>query len=200
MEATVAYDDSGVSYGFWNVTNDPAGNNIVWQPGLQFIDVNLDPNTTYGYRVKARDGSANQNETAWSVMAYATTLGAVDVTPPTPNPAQWDLVVDANGYNGRPRKVNIGGGPSDYYATMRAVQATDPPDNSGVEYRFVCDDSRYSSGWQNQPAFATPWTYQVQIGGVYVYTEWYVIVRDQSPNRNQTAPSETWPALVRNPP
>jgi hypothetical protein len=200
MEATVAYDDSGVSYGFWNVTNDPAGNNIVWQPGLQFIDVNLDPNTTYGYRVKARDGSSNQNETAWSVMAYATTLGAVDVTPPTPNPAQWDLVVDANGYNGRPRKVNIGGGPSDYYATMRAVQATDPPDNSGVEYRFVCDDSRYSSGWQNQPAFATPWTYQVQIGGVYVYTEWYVIVRDQSPNRNQTAPSETWPALVRNPP
>lgn len=199
MEATVAYDDSGVSYGFWNVTRDPAGDedDIVWQTGTQFTDVNLEPNTTYGYRVKARDGSLNQNETAWSAIAYATTFGAVDSTPPTPDPAQWDLTVDANGYDGRPRKVNIPG-TSDYKATMRAVQATDP---SGVEYRFVCNDSRFSSGWQSQPAIAEPWTYQVPIGGVYVVTKWYVIVRDQSPNYNETDPSSpTWPAEIREPP
>ena len=84
MEATIAYDDSGVSYGFWNVTNDPAGNNIVWQPGLQFIDVNLVPATTYCYRVKARDGSVNQNATAWSVQACATTPPPGDRTAPMP--------------------------------------------------------------------------------------------------------------------
>jgi hypothetical protein len=85
-----------------------------------------------------------------------------------------------------------------YYATMRAVQATDP---SGVEYRFVCDDpySIFSSQWQSQPAFPTPWTYQVAIGGFYVPTYWRVIVRDRSPNHNQTV-SETWLALIRNPP
>ena len=189
MEATTAYDDSGVSYGFWNVTNDPAGNNIIWQPGQQFIDVNLDPNTTYCYRVKARDGSANLNETAWSVMACATTLLPWDTTPPTPNPAQWDPVADVNGFDGRPRKFYGGGGSLDYYATMTAVQAVDP---SGVEYKFVCvrDDPGFSSPWQTSP------TYTRLLGGSHVYTEWYVIVRDQSPNRNQTLPSPTLPALL----
>ena len=79
---------------------------------------------------------------------------------------------------------------------MRAVQAFDP---SGVEYKFVCDDDRYSSEWQSQPAFATPWTYSVPIGGFYVDTEWYVIVRDQSPNHNSTQ-SETLSAVERTPP
>jgi hypothetical protein len=195
MESTTAYDESGVSYGFWNVTRDPAGNNIVWQGSTQFIDVNLDPNTTYCYRVKARDNSANRNETGWSELACTIIPLPADITPPTPNPAQWDLTTDANGYNGRPLKISIGG---IYYATMRAVQAVDP---SGVEYKFVCsNDSRFSSQWQSQPAYPTPWTYTVALGGQYVYTEWYVIVRDQSPSRNQTAPSETWPALVRVPP
>jgi hypothetical protein len=195
MVATTAYDESGVTYGFWNVTNDPAGNNIVWQPGQQFIDVNLDPNTTYGYRVKARDNSVKQNETAWSVTAYATTLPAPDITPPTPDPARWDPVLDANGYNGRPRKINIGGEWDDYYATMRAVQATDPPDNSGVEYMFVCDyDPRFSSQWQTSP------TYTRQLGGWNVYTTWYVIVRDQSPNHNETGKSEIVWAEERPPP
>jgi hypothetical protein len=187
MGATAAYDESGVMYGFWNVTRNPGGNNVVWQAGRQYIDVNLDPNTTYCYRVKARDNSPLENETGWSVIACATTPIGLDVTPPTPNPAQWDP-------NGQPEKIYGGGGPLDYYATMTAVQAVDP---SGVEYKFVCtNDSRFSSQWQSQPAFATPWTYTVLLGGSHVYTEWYVIVRDRSPNRNQTLPSPTLPALL----
>jgi hypothetical protein len=187
MGATAAYDESGVMYGFWNVTRDPGGNNVVWQAGRQYIDVNLDPNTTYCYRVKARDNSPLENETGWSVIACATTPMGLDVTPPTPNPAQWDP-------NGQPEKIYGGGGSLDYYATMTAVQAVDP---SGVEYKFVCkNDSRFSSQWQSQPAFATPWTYTVLLGGSHVYTEWYVIVRDQSPNHNQTLPSPTLPALL----
>jgi hypothetical protein len=211
MECTTAYDESGVSYGFWNVTLDPAGNNVVWQGTTLFIDVNLDPNTTYCYRVKARDNSAKRNETGWSVLACTIIPLPVDNLSPRPDPALWDLInVDANGYNGRPRRYLSSDGY--YHATMRAVQATDraPPGiaPSGVEYKFVCDDDRFSSGkggdtgpeWRSQPAIPTPWMYDRAIGGFYTNTKWYVIVRDQSPAHNQTGRSETWPAEIRIPP
>jgi hypothetical protein len=206
MEATISYDDSGVSYGFWNITRDPSARNVVWQPGRQFVDVNLDPNTTYCYRVKARDESTRQNETGWSVIACATTPIPTDTLPPIPNPAQWDPVQDANGFDGTPRQIYGGGGTLDYFVTMTAVVATDVAPAgvapSGVEYFFYCIEepsvgppAGFSSGWQSQPAFAAPWTYTVPIGGKHVVTTWYVIVRDQSPGRNRTAHSNELRAI-----
>jgi predicted outer membrane repeat protein len=190
MQATTAYDDSGVMYGFWNVTKDPAGNNVIWQPepGTQFVDVNLDPNTTYCYRVKARDNSANQNQTAWSDIACETTPLPPDRDAPTPDPARWDPNLDPNGFDGKPRKVNIGGEWDDYCAVMRAMQATDA--SGFVEYKFVCKtgDPIFSSGWQTSP------TYTRQLGGWNVVTDWVVIVRDRY--GNETAPSEEWRAML----
>jgi hypothetical protein len=196
MEATASFDESGVFYGFWNVTRDPAGNNIVWQSSRQFTDVNLVPATTYCYKVAARDGSVIQNATAWPVVpACATTLPPGDITKPTPNPAEWDSVLDANNYNGRPRKFYGGGGSLDYYATMRAAEATDA---SGVEYKFVDTfDGRFSS---KNPEWRSDRTYTVVLGGSGTTSKWVVYVRDLSPNHNTTGPSEEVSAEIRPPP
>lgn len=45
-----------------------------------YLDTGLDPNTTYIYRVKACDKSANQNETGWSSTQSATTHPIEPVT------------------------------------------------------------------------------------------------------------------------
>lgn len=56
-----------------------------WQDGpvlkcFYYLDTGLDPDTTYTYRVKARDKSANRNETGWSSSQSATTEPLEPVT------------------------------------------------------------------------------------------------------------------------
>jgi hypothetical protein len=63
MMATNAVDDNGVQYFFTNTVN---GNVSGWQDSLIWVDMGLTPGVTNRYRVKARDLSANLNETAWS--------------------------------------------------------------------------------------------------------------------------------------
>ncbi len=199
MTATIAYDESGVEYYFDFYTGDEHDSGwLEFAPGDEpnYTDTGLEPNATYYYRVKARDKSVAQNETAWSDWVEVTTILPLDNLPPEPDPMEWDPVEDANGYNGEPRLINIGGGTFDWYATMRAIQADDvaPPDidPSGVEYKFVCVTSglsALSSSWQ------TELTYTVQVGGKYVVTDWYVIARDTSPNYNTTAASPVVRAL-----
>ncbi len=88
MIATPVFDDSGVEYYFQSVSG--GGHDSGWQDQRGYTDTNLDPNSEYCYRVKARDKSFNRNETAWSRVACATTFLPPDTTPPTPNPMQWD--------------------------------------------------------------------------------------------------------------
>ena len=71
MTATTATDTSGVEYYFENVSG--GGNDSGWQSNASFMDTGLSANTTYEYRVKARDTSTNQNETAYSTTESATT-------------------------------------------------------------------------------------------------------------------------------
>lgn len=71
MVATTASDASGVEYYFDCVTT--GGHDSGWQDSASYTDIGLSPNTTYTYRVKARDKSANQNETGHSSNASATT-------------------------------------------------------------------------------------------------------------------------------
>jgi hypothetical protein len=94
-----------------------------------------------------------------------------------------------------------------YYHFVTAVVATDV---SGVEYRFICSDSQFSSGgdrdldgimWRNVDNVAgliypngdiqTPQQYRGWVGsGVgYDNLEWSIIVRDRSPNENPTGQS-----------
>ncbi len=71
MTASAATDKSGVEYYFNNIT-DPT-HDSEWQMTTVYIDTDLDPETQYTYRVKARDKSHYQNETAWSATTSATT-------------------------------------------------------------------------------------------------------------------------------
>lgn len=71
MTATTASDTSGVEYYFECTAG--GGNDSGWQDSMTYEDSGLLPDTLYTYRVKARDKSPNQNETAYSGTASATT-------------------------------------------------------------------------------------------------------------------------------
>ena len=71
MTATTATDDSGVEYYF--VCTAVGGHDSGWQDSPTYEDTGLQPNTQYTYQAQARDKSANQNETALSSAASATT-------------------------------------------------------------------------------------------------------------------------------
>ena len=75
MTATAASDPSGVEYYF--ECTEGGGNDSGWQDSATYIDTGLPPQTKSAYRVKARDKSANQNETGWSTEASATTTSNV---------------------------------------------------------------------------------------------------------------------------
>jgi len=147
VTSSIAHDENGVEYYFKNVTVGEHDSGWISEPN--FVDTELNYDTTYGYQVKARDLSARQNETLWSAIVYITTPTAPDTDPPEPDPMQWDP-------NGLPTEVEGGGGSLDYYATMTAVEATDP--SGGVEYYFDCiDEPAFSSGWITEPT----WTVRV---------------------------------------
>ena len=71
MTATTATDVSGVEYYFECTAG--GGNDSEWQDSATYEDTGLTLNTTYTYKVKARDKSVNQNETAFSSEASDTT-------------------------------------------------------------------------------------------------------------------------------
>ena len=74
MTATTASDPSAVEYLFACVSGPCHSGG--WQASSSYSDTGLTPGTTYTYQVKARDKSANFNETAWSAPASAATLTA----------------------------------------------------------------------------------------------------------------------------
>ncbi|HUT28731.1 MAG TPA: Calx-beta domain-containing protein [Sedimentisphaerales bacterium] len=74
MVATTATDVSGVQYYFECTVG--AGSDSGWQDSTIYVDTGLQPETSYTYRVMARDKSANQNPTAWSTEETGTTLAS----------------------------------------------------------------------------------------------------------------------------
>jgi hypothetical protein len=73
MIATTATDPSGVEYYFDETSGTSGGSDSGWQDSASFTDTGLNADTTYTYRVQARDKSANQNMTAWSSELSITT-------------------------------------------------------------------------------------------------------------------------------
>ena len=163
MTATTATDVSGVEYYF--LCTAGGGNDSGWQDSSSYTDTGLSELTQYSYRVKARDKSSNQNETAYSEIKSATTQ---DGTAPTPNPMTWAVEPNATGTSS---------------ISMTATTATDA---SGVEYYFECTaGGGHSSNWQDSTTYtdtglsaSTQYTYKVQ-------------ARDKSSNQNETAWSTT---------
>jgi hypothetical protein len=78
MTATTATDPSGVEYFFDETSGNPGGDDSIWQSGTLYSDSGLTGGLTYTYQVKARDQSANQNETAWSTAESAVAAGQID--------------------------------------------------------------------------------------------------------------------------
>lgn len=173
MTATTASDTSGVQYYFQNVT--AGDHDSGWQTSPSYTDSGLSPSTTYTYKVKARDLSANLNETAYSTTGNATTqAGAADTTAPTPNPTTWSSV------------------PAAASSTSISMTATTASDASGVEYFFNClTAGGHDSSWQSSASYtdtglqpSTAYSYQVK-------------VRDLSENYNETAYSTTKSATTQ---
>ena len=73
MTATAASDPSGVEYYFDETSGNSGGSDSDWQDSATYEDTSLVPETQYTYQVKARDKSANNNETDWSSEFFATT-------------------------------------------------------------------------------------------------------------------------------
>ena len=69
MVATVATDAVPVEYFFTNTVN---GNVSGWQTSYIWTDTGLTDGVTYSYKAKARDTSANLNETGWTSEESAT--------------------------------------------------------------------------------------------------------------------------------
>ncbi len=81
MTATTANHDAGVEYYFDETTGNSGGDDSGWQDSSGYTDSGLDPNTTYTYRVKARDKS-RKNETSYSASkSAATPLLSADLLP-----------------------------------------------------------------------------------------------------------------------
>ena len=95
MTATTASDSSGVEYFFDETTGNPGGSDSGWQYSPTYVDTGLQPNTSYTYKVKARDMSTNNNETAPSVSVSVITPTATLPGQAT-NPAPFDGEADVN--------------------------------------------------------------------------------------------------------
>ncbi|WP_353415664.1 DUF6288 domain-containing protein, partial [Haloferula helveola] len=176
MAATTATDIIGVEYYFEETSGNPGGDDSGWQNSPTYLDTGLNNSTSYSYRVKARDKSPDQNETAWSTVESTSTTPA-DTTAPTPNPVTWAIA---------PTPL------SSRVITMTATTASDP---SGVEYYFTNTTiSGHESGWQDSPK----WT-DVNLDPSTSYT-YEVKARDKAVAATETAPSAPTVATTLAPP
>ncbi len=175
MTASPASDPSGgIEYYFENTTNS---SNSGWQSGSVWTNSSLTGNTTYGYRVKARDLFGN--ETGWSTPdAEATTLSA-DNDAPTPDEMTWSSVPAAL----NPTQV-----------VMTATTAIDP--STPIQYYFTntlngdVSDWITSTSWTNSGLLAeTTYSYRVKARDAALNeTGW------STPDADATTPEATPPA------
>ncbi|MCK4958890.1 MAG: hypothetical protein KAT00_05810, partial [Planctomycetes bacterium] len=107
MTATTATDISGVEYYFACISG--GGNDSGWQASSTYEDTGLSEGILYIYTVKARDLSANLNETAVSDAQFAITD---DLTPPTPDPMTWATVPYATGTSSISMTATLASDPS----------------------------------------------------------------------------------------
>ncbi|MGB8226705.1 MAG: right-handed parallel beta-helix repeat-containing protein [Sedimentisphaerales bacterium] len=137
MIATSATDACAIEYFFDCYSGNCHDSN--WQNTTLYVDTGLEPDTTYAYRVQARDKSPAQNTTQFSEPNWATTLAEGqdtndvndinDTTPPTYTPT-------ANGLWAQVPQAYYDGSTHLWYHTMTAVAATDT--SLPLTYFFKC--------------------------------------------------------------
>ncbi len=192
MTAATATDACGPPEYYFDCVSPPDCHDCDWQASETYEDLGLEPNTTYTYRVKARDKSPAQNETAYSIPASATTPPPGeepnepnDTTPPQPNPSTWASVPQA--VQGLDPNY-----PLDWwYHIMTATTATD--DSGVVWYYFDCyTSSGTDSGWIDTPYYRAGPYPNTNHSGYRVYTK--------DKYGNTTAPSIDWHTYFDNQP
>ncbi len=108
MTATTAsdVDSPPVEYMFDFVSGGSGGTDSSFQPSTTYDDTGLAVNTSYTYRVKARDDALVPNETAFSSEASAATLAIVPSAPTVANPTSNSIDVNPN-LNGNPSYTEL---------------------------------------------------------------------------------------------
>jgi len=199
MVAKTTIDTWGGDVGYYFECVYGDCNDSGWQNDPCYTDdakgSGLDPNTEYGYKVRAKDsrcGDINDlnctfdpndpndpnapNKTDWSDIRYAITSGGgepplpPDTTPPSPAPVI-----------------------SSYTATSSSItlSATTASDESGVQYYFEdVNAPAFNSGWIANPT----WT-DVNLAADTMYT-YRVKARDMSPLYNETGWSPSFDATT----
>jgi hypothetical protein len=97
MSATPASDPTTpIHYAFEANTGPayPGADGRDWSTARAHNDTGLTPNTTYGYRVRARDGCSTPNVTEWSSVAYATTYARPPGQPALGNATYTTMTID----------------------------------------------------------------------------------------------------------
>ena len=95
MTATTASDPRGVEYYFQNLTI--TGHDSGWQDSPIYTDTGLDPDTSYYYKVRARDKACTPNYTSWSTEENTTTRASGDI---------WKFIVTGDSRNNDPGENN----------------------------------------------------------------------------------------------
>lgn len=153
MEAVKATDISGVEYKF-DCVND-VNFSSAWQSSPIYTKNGFDANTTYEFKVKARDKSTALNNTTYSDVNSTTTAATVDDLPPAPTPSQWLT---------RPTTVRPTTPPQ---LQMSAKIALD--ESSPVQYYFECVDNGINSGWRTSNVYAISNNPSFVIGTTYTF-------------------------------
>ncbi|MFT5857404.1 MAG: hypothetical protein ACI8XO_004665, partial [Verrucomicrobiales bacterium] len=153
MTATTASDSSGVEYYFENLS-DPA-HDSGWQTGTTFTDTVLLPNTSYTYRVKARDLSPASNQTGFSSQGSATT-GAGSATvlrgPYLQNGKPDGVSIMWRTDNFTDGRVWYGDSPSNLDQVVDEPLAPPAFIDRGATWKYLDDGSNQGTAWRD-PAF-----------------------------------------------
>ena len=195
-----------------------------YQDSPAFVDTDIIEGSTYTYAVRIgifAPGDPQSVTTSGLTPEYPLTIVAVDLIPPVPTENQ-DPTYPYKAQHASSGPVTLyRSQDSQWYNIVEAVEAEDAEsiDPTDVEYKFVCNDSAYSSGgsqdpdslvWRNRDNTAglfypdgsaqVPYRYMVSTGVIEKPNlVWYIFYRDRSPNQNVGDSSDGWSAAGPNP-
>jgi hypothetical protein len=168
MTAIVVTNASGKTEYYFTSTS---GRTSGWQASPTWTETGLTTGGSYTYTVTVRDGRGNTGAASAGGMAKAADYAAPLF--PSFQQGQWSTMPYPTISNS---------------ISMTATTASDP---SGVHYYFHCTaGGAPDSGWQSSPTYVTP----VLTNGSYSFA---YVLRDLSPQYNQSAYSTTYTATVK---